>query len=198
MDQTVEGVLAGWIGGMTIRWNRCQAVIFMMFDRALGDNILAAKAIFFVLRSDGTQRDITVAALQIALAAHPDLLARTTTAIADFGKIAGRRNDFIHAIWYFPEDAKPPEVWLNVRKNLDGKDPVEEAKKLIGDLDGIFGRLHRLRIEIDGVLRRPKNALSGLLAPPPPPHDERMANLDQARPKDEPPIPPPLRPASEK
>jgi hypothetical protein len=168
----------------------------MMFRRAIGDNILLAKAIFFALRSDGTQRDITVAALQIALVYHPDLMARVVTAIADFGKIAGRRNDFIHAMWYFPDDAKPPEVWLNVRKNLDGKDPVEEAKKLIGDLDAIFTHLHGLRIEIEEALRLPKNVLAGLLAEPLPPHIAQTASSDQAPLKDEPATPPPPRPAS--
>jgi hypothetical protein len=146
-----------------------------MFDRAMGDDILKAKAIFFALRSDGTQRDITVAVLRIAHMHHADLLARTIAAIAEFGKIAGRRNDFIHAMWYFPDDAKPPEIWLNVRKNLDGKDPVEEAKKLIGDLEEIFGRLHNLRVEIEAVLL-PRNALAALLPLQPPPQGEQTAN----------------------
>jgi hypothetical protein len=199
MDRPIEGILAEWIGAMTIRWNRCQSIIFMMFRRATGDNILLAKAMFFALRSDGTQRDITAAALQIALVYHPDLMARAVTAISDFSKIAGRRNDFIHAMWYFPDDAKPPEVWLNVRKNLHGKDPFEEAKKLIADLDAIFSRLHNLRAEIEQALQLPKNALAsvGRLAPPPPPQGEQMASSDQAPPKDEPAAPPSPPPASE-
>lgn len=199
MDTSVRAVLAGWIGGMTIHWNECQSVIFMMFNRALGNKmILEAKAIFFTLRSDGTQREVTQALLQVALHNHADLLARVTSAISDFAKIAGRRNDFIHAIWHFPENAEPAEVWLGVRKNLNGKDPVEEAKKLINDLEAMFARLFGLKLEVDRALEPPRNALAGLLSIPPQQQAEQTSSSALTPKTDEPEVPPPQHPASEK
>ena len=164
VDNPNEKVLADLIGQMTITWNECQSIIFMMFYRALDVGIVKATAIFFALRSDGTQRDITAALLPKSV--PHDLAHRAIAAINDFGKIAGRRNDFIHGMWHYEEPNGPPIVWLDTRKNLIGKDTLSEGQRLIDDLRSMVLRLHYLREEIQQAMEPPKNALaqpSGLM-----------------------------------
>lgn len=201
MSVPVKSVLAGWIGGMTIQWNECQSEIFIMFHEALGADILKSQALFFTLRNDGTQRDVTAALLRVALYQHPDLADRAVRTINDFAKIAGKRNDFIHAIWHYPAGTDAAKVWLDARKNLKGKDPIEEIKKLIGELEAMFTTLTALRIDVELALKEPKNALAappipGLLAEQPPLSDEQRASLVQALLQDEQEAPPPPHPAS--
>jgi hypothetical protein len=200
--KSFQSVLAGWIGGLTILWKDCQAAIYMMFHEALDTDILKSQAVFFTLRSDGTQRDVTAALLKVALYLHPELADKAIRAINDFGRIAGKRNDFIHAIWHFPPGSDAGKVWMDVRKNLKGKDPIEEIKKLIAELEAMFLTLTEIRIEVEKTLKAPKNMLAaalipGLLGEQPPLSDEQRASLTRALQQDEPEALPPPRPASD-
>lgn len=139
---------------MTMLWNDCQGIVFMIFFYALQAPIIKASAIFFALRSDNTQRDIAAAVLR-ATPMKPDLSDRAIRAINELGKIAGKRNDFIHAIWHYEEDDKPPKPWLGVRKGLADKDAIEACVALTEELQDIFVELHTLRKEIEEEMGDP-------------------------------------------
>jgi hypothetical protein len=127
----MEEVLAEKIGKMTIAWNDCQGIVFMIFHSLLDSDLGRAVAIFFAIKSDTGQRDITIGLAKYVLASKPGLLGELTAIFTTFNATAGRRNDFIHAIWRDSEKAGAFAVWFDVRKRLSGKDPVVEIDALI-------------------------------------------------------------------
>lgn len=60
-----------------------------------------AHDVFFKLRSDASQREITLAAGQTALAADPALWKKFRATIAALNKLAGERNAAVHTMWGF-------------------------------------------------------------------------------------------------
>ena len=134
--------LAAAIGHVTISLNHCQSLILQMLHKALRCEISEARAVFFALPSEQSQRDVTVAALEEGLRLHPALRDKAATAIGDFGKLAGKRNDLVHAIWFFPDDDGTAKLYQDVRKKFAGKDPAQEAWRLSGELGAMAERLH--------------------------------------------------------
>jgi len=147
---------------MTIAWNDCQSTVFMMFHEMLGTNIGRAIGIFFAVKSDTGQRDITLGLANNALALRPELLAKMKTSFAAFNKIAGRRNDFIHAIWHNPPGTEDLRVWLDVRQRLLDKNPVAECKELLEVIRSLFLDLVLIRTEVTEAMKPPASLLSGL------------------------------------
>ena len=58
-----------------------------------------ARDIFFDLKSDRLQRDITLAAGKTALAEHPALWERFETTLEKVNELAGERNAAVHTVW---------------------------------------------------------------------------------------------------
>lgn len=188
--------LASAIGHMTIAYNHCHSLVFLLLQDAIGGDVLKAKSTFFALRNDGAQRDVTAALLGVALYEHPILQYSCAKALKEIGKIAGRRNDFIHAIWHFPDDQDVAKVWLDARPNLVGRDPVQEAWSLSRDLTVMSVKLRGLQHQVHRVLFPPPPL--GLLAEPPLPQAEQTASLGLTPTTDEPEALSPQRPTSEK
>jgi hypothetical protein len=87
------------IGRVAMAWNSVQYMIFLLFTRLSGLSPSKAEAIFFALKADAAQRDITSELAAVALKARPPLLARCNTILRDIGKRAGERNAATHTIW---------------------------------------------------------------------------------------------------
>jgi hypothetical protein len=58
-----------------------------------------ARDVFFALKSDRSQRDITLAAGKTALAEHPALWKRFESAIREVNELTGERNAAVHTMW---------------------------------------------------------------------------------------------------
>ncbi len=158
--------LAPLIGKMTIDWNECQSSVFLMFNQMLGVGVYKAMAIFFAVKSDGGQRDITIALANNTLA-DPRLLKDFTAAMTAFNRIAGRRNDFIHAMWHTTPDSEDLKVWLDARARLVGKDPVVEIQALVDEIQALFLDLVVIGQRISEELTPPTSLLESLLPTPP-------------------------------
>jgi len=143
---------AAAIGHLTISWNHCQSLVLQMLHNALRCEISEARAIFFALPSEQAQRDVTGAALEAALRSHPALRDKAATAIEGFGQLTAKRNDLVHAIWFFPDDDGTTELYPDVRKNIAGKDPAQEAWRLSGELGAMAEQLHLLCREVANAL----------------------------------------------
>jgi hypothetical protein len=192
------------IGRLTMIWNDAQSMVYLMFSDLLAADHDRSKAIFFSLRSDGAQRVVTTALAKSVLR-DEKLTDDVVGGLERFSRMAGRRNDFIHTIWHADDATKIPTPWLNLAGRLVGKDPMEEAQRLINDVSGLLGELVSLRTRVKESVSVPRNSLvyvtnpwlPGLLSPPPPQPAEQRATADQALPPDDPVTPPPPRPASE-
>jgi hypothetical protein len=135
------------IGEMTVLWNHCQAMIFMLFFHVLKLTPSQAQSIFFRIPSDKHQRRITAALFKEL---KPSALTEgIVDAIGDLNDVAENRNDFTHAMWHHPDGAEAPTIWLGMRARLrDKTDLLKECEKLIGTLEGIYARLKSFEIEM--------------------------------------------------
>ena len=87
------------IGSVVIAYNKVQWVISVLFVALSGMPAEEARDIFFTLKSDRLQRDITLAAGKTALAGHPALWERFETTLEKVNELAGERNAAVHTMW---------------------------------------------------------------------------------------------------
>jgi hypothetical protein len=87
------------IGSVVIAYNKVQWVIFVLFVALSGMPAEEARDIFFALKSDRLQRDITLAAGKTALAEHPALWERFETILENINELAGERNAAVDTMW---------------------------------------------------------------------------------------------------
>lgn len=99
--QNLEGTFAPLIGKINMAWGDAQYWVYASFYYLMKEDILRSEAIFFTLRSDDAQRKVTleVAEKILPFCRDPTLLEDTREAINKLAKLAGKRNDAIHAMW---------------------------------------------------------------------------------------------------
>ena len=128
---------------MTVVWNHCQALVFSLFFHSLGAELTKAQSVFFSIRSDDAQRRVTLASL-----GESDFASRAGATINELGKLSGRRNAFIHAIWDFSKGSAAATNWLDIwKKQLGTGDPLAQCEALIVKLEGILATLTELEEE---------------------------------------------------
>lgn len=163
--------LAAWLGEFTMTWNDIHFSLFFILWRLMSKDSMRSEAIFFALRSDRAQRDLTTRTAKAVLGPWPDLCKRLIAAIERIGKLNGRRNDFIHAMW-IADHPGVTEVWQPSSPRLSKKEIKTEAKSLYGDCISAHLVLVKIGQEIENVLYpdQPPNRLlsAAMLASPPP------------------------------
>lgn len=92
---------AALLGHVTLAWNDCQSMVLEIFHVLSGMNWDKSTAVFLALKSDQSQRDITLALLATALNRDSDKPMRDlgTTLIGQLGSLAGQRNAATHTMW---------------------------------------------------------------------------------------------------
>jgi hypothetical protein len=97
------------IGRATIAWNNVSYAVFSLFHLLSGLDDEAAKATFFCVASDRSQRDMVISLVDTKLkSVAPDLAKKAKAQIGSVNALAGRRNDILHVI--FIDDHKPSAV----------------------------------------------------------------------------------------
>jgi hypothetical protein len=96
------------IGRVAAGWVDVNYLIYLLFVDFSGMPSEQAKDVFFALKADYAQRDITLAAGQAALAKHPDLWESFRRLIKEIGGLAGERNAAVHTMWSLHWDALWP------------------------------------------------------------------------------------------
>jgi hypothetical protein len=94
------------IARVTIGWNHIQYRILQIFVRLSGLSFEEAKAIIYTLKSDASQRDITIALAKVVLEKrNPDALKMMLKLFDAIGRASGERNAAAHTLWVlFPDD----------------------------------------------------------------------------------------------
>jgi hypothetical protein len=87
------------IGTVAATWNSAQESLFFAFVALMRMQKPEAEAIFFTLKADSAQRDITDALAKVVLAENSDLLKRVSSSIKSMNLLAGERNAAIHTMW---------------------------------------------------------------------------------------------------
>jgi hypothetical protein len=112
------------IGQVVLEWNHMHDMIFHSFWQLSGMSREQAQAVFYALKADSAQRDITAALAKVRLSEYPDLQATFLTLIKQAGQLNGERNAAIHTTWTVsvpdykiePSPSAPPHGKLNVEE----------------------------------------------------------------------------------
>lgn len=103
------------IGQATIAWNFAHSAVFIIFQQLAKMKYEKSQAVFFALKADVHQREITMALARVQLANQPKALSKVIAAIAKLNELSAERNAIIHTIWNVPG---PNEA---IRTNTDLK-----------------------------------------------------------------------------
>lgn len=109
------------VGRATVAWNTLSGEVFEHFSLLSGMDHEAAKAVFFTVASDRSQRDMVSRLFAMSLAPHsPNLAKRGKSLLGDADKLSGKRNDILHVV--FVDGLNPAAVrQLQERGHLKGK-----------------------------------------------------------------------------
>ena len=135
-DDMLKGQ-AELVGRVAIRWNSAHYAVFLLFETITG--MTAAWEVFWALKADTAQRDITLSAAVPLLKDQPDILRRLKESFNKLGALAGERNAIIHAAWSVV--LKPPNHEARTIE-VDRFVPIKQYPKLEDDLYKQAKRLH--------------------------------------------------------
>jgi hypothetical protein len=115
------------VGLAFIEWNACCDFVFEIFKSLTGLDRETADAIFRRVRNDRTQRDMTLDAAKIRLAAKTDILLELQEALRQLGELASERNIAAHVSFHVHFDknwdakmkpSRPVRAW-DENSNID-------------------------------------------------------------------------------
>jgi hypothetical protein len=141
---------ASIVGDVNMSWGDCQFFIYVIFARLMAGDIHRAEAIFFSLKTDRAQRDVTGALGKLVLKNHPDLQTRLSKLIGNLETLAGERNDVIHAMW---------GVQLGEPKLLAGSSPRLREKPLKETLEQTALKIKKVAMDLSALNRQIADAL---------------------------------------
>jgi hypothetical protein len=88
------------VGRATVSWNTLTGSIFDIYRLLSEMDIETAKATFFAVASDRSQRDMTSMLIDLRLSKRHTALARKTQELlGKANKLAGKRNDILHVVY---------------------------------------------------------------------------------------------------
>jgi len=178
------------IGQLMMAWNDAQHLVLSIFRQCMGVRLDLSDAVFFALKADVAQREIAVAAAEVALAQWPTTLGRARSAVQQLNHLSGSRNAATHTMWWLEENQVTPihdvYTWL-ARKELK-EDWQAQFEKLLDDLIKVANNLRQVSTEIHGLIPLPSTALPPSARSPTP--QGRMPTLGQTGNRAQPPSPP--------
>jgi hypothetical protein len=131
---------AALLGHVTLAWNDCQSMVMQIFHTLSGTSWAQSTSVFLALKSDQSQRDITVALLLAVLNRADDDGMRQlgTSLVGQLGSLAGERNAATHTMWItvMPSRRVEPHPAIPKRKMLkpDFKSQFEELTQKLRKL----------------------------------------------------------------
>jgi hypothetical protein len=92
---------AALLGHVTLAWNDCQSMVMQIFHTLSGTSWVQSTSVFLSLKSDQSQRDITIALLLAVLdrAGDDPIRQLGTSLVGQLGSLAGERNAATHTMW---------------------------------------------------------------------------------------------------
>lgn len=109
------------LGYVTIKYNEAQAFVLHIFINLSGAERHVARTMFFSMKSDAGQREMTIAMARVLMVddegKETEECKRVIAAIESLSKLAGERNAAIHTMWYLDGEVgesadSPPEYWM--------------------------------------------------------------------------------------
>lgn len=134
------------IGHVTMIWNMAQHAVFVLFQAVSELPSDAAQAVFFTIRQDSAQRDVTLALCEAVLIKDDaDILAAIRNAITRLNKLSGERNAAVHTIWNVSEIKERGFLRPNPSIRFHSKKLGPDVRRQFQDL---YTELARLTVDI--------------------------------------------------
>jgi hypothetical protein len=145
------------IGQITMQWTTIQVAISYLFRRLSGLDKTRAETIFFGVRSDTNQREMTLALARTVLRGEPELLARLDKVFDRIGRYSGERNAAAHALWVvkMPEGRVMPYPTVSHHRRLKVDDHEKQFERLLSNLSKVFRELLLLDAELARIAAKP-------------------------------------------
>lgn len=134
------------IGNIAIMWNACHAMLWHYFWALSGLQENVAKSIYFTLKSDTAQRNITHCLAREVLRDDPIFLHPIDNALVTMAKLSSERNAFMHAMWAVDAQSGnlTPNPMVENHKRLNISDITTQMKRLESDLATLLNDLVEL------------------------------------------------------
>jgi hypothetical protein len=141
---------AALIGRVAIAWNDLNFILSYLFEQFTGMTKEKAAAIYFLPRSDSTQRQMLSAVAQIALRPYPDILSSFNECMKRINLLAGERNAAMHTSWAvaIPGGHFVPAPQLPIHGSLK-PDFAAQFEALKDNLNNQFFALDKVRREFE-------------------------------------------------
>ncbi len=145
--------LAKSIGRASMVWNDVQSEVFFLFKKLSKMDLSSAEAVFFAVKTDASQREMTAALAKIELKDDPNNLDRVLNNLKEAGNLAAQRNVAIHTAWLVGEDYMPRLYGRLTRPKALRDDAENQFKELHDVLVSLFLKFSSLRKEMfpDGI-----------------------------------------------
>ena len=138
------------IGQITMQWTTIQVAISYIFRRLSGLDKVRAEIIFSCVKSDATQREVTLALARALLAPQPELLGRLEKLFDKIGRYSGERNAAAHTMWAvkLPEGLVIPYPTASHHRRLKVHDHITQFDRLLNNLGKAFREVMKLDADI--------------------------------------------------
>jgi len=153
-----EEQLVAMIGRVTVSWGDIHYAVFRLFVVLTGMPNALAESIFFTLRSDATQREITATAAKHVLS--EELFKRVSAVFSQIGSAARERNVAIHAMWatHYPSGHITPNPWVTGPRLLRKGEFDKQFAELEERLKDLFREVLRLQPDVEAYVTSVRNA----------------------------------------
>jgi hypothetical protein len=149
---------AALLGHVTLAWNDCHYMVFLIFHTLSGLSWEQASAEFFEQDSDNNRRDITLKHMRKVLKTKNDkaLLTLGTRLFDELKQLAGERNAATHTMWvtvmpdreFFPD--APPEI--QPHRHLPSKNLKADFKSQFSNLTTNLRELFRQLLDYEAAV----------------------------------------------
>jgi hypothetical protein len=156
---------AALLGHVTLAWNDCQSMVMQIFHTLSGTSWGQSTSVFLALKSDQSQRDITIALLLAVLDRAEDDGMRQlgTSLVGQLGALAGERNAATHTMWItvMPSRKVQPHPAIPKRKALQ-PDFKSQFENLTQNLRNLFRKFLNyeagLRVHLEQTRKNGENS----------------------------------------
>jgi hypothetical protein len=177
-----ESTVPLYVGRATIAWNTLSGAMFQSYQLLSELDEATAKATFFSITSDRSQRDIVANLVELKLRPLDPVIAnRFKSVIGEANKLAGKRNDILHVV--LVDDDSPDRVaQMHERGHLKdkaGADLIAAMHKFTMDCLDLASKAYRLYGEVRSLPHYHRLALAeALLRYTPERTPEELANQE--------------------
>ena len=154
------------VGRSVIAWNSITYCIFQLFEILSELDNASARGVFFVIKSDRSQRDLVGELIRTKIKpTNPKLAKRINAKFGEIDSLAAKRNDILHVIYLDQQQFFKTKVFqvVGYLKGKTGNDLVEAIHQTTMECIEVSIDLMRFQTEVYKLTHFKNKALAKLL-----------------------------------